>query len=64
MVALGAEESDRYGEVGVLYDNFLWSTTCFFVCLLCPMIMVIQSHIIYTRNVRKRARFATLALSV
>ena len=40
----------RYRDVGVLNDNFLWSTTCFFVCLLCPIVMVIQSYVIYTKS--------------
>ena len=63
---LQTEESGRCGEVTVMgtwgggggYKTiFLGSTTCFFVlssCLLCPLIMVIQSYIMYRDKIHKK----------
>ena len=50
----------RYGEIGVFYDNFFMKYKMFFPllssCLLCSIIMVIQSYIVYRDKIRKRLK--------
>ena len=56
---MGTEESGRYGEVGVLYDNFLGEYMFFFVlssCLLYPIVLVIQSYILYRDKIHKKLK--------